>query len=384
MQLLDKNQSLAVDCLRFPLIIFVVFIHTTGKYPVDIADISWSTTLTDVNIFRIFRYLIMNVVCRVAVPSFYLFSGYYFFYQIEKFNKDIYASKIHRRIFSLLLPYLLWNLIQFLISILLILKNTLQSGNFINQITIYYHKVGGLLGIFWNGQSTPSCKLNFLGFIDGRTAPIDMPLWFLRDLIILSILTPIIYWLIKKAKIYYIVVLLMITLLNLWPWIPGLSIDGLFYYSVGAYFSINRINLLQLSLKIKKMCFLLSLIMIPAIMIFNRYYDTLITLFIIPAICSSLVIMSTIINNEKIKKILLNMKSKVFFIYGIHYLPIVAIYSIFITGLYSERNALWDIVLYLSTPLFSVTICLIWYYILLKLFPTFVSALSGGLRTKKR
>lgn len=175
----------------------------------------------------------------------------------------------------------------------------------------------------------------------------------------------------------------MIILLNLWPWIPGLSIDGLFYYSVGAYFSIYRINLLQLSLKFKKTCFLLSLIMIPTIIIFNKYYDTLITIFVIPAIFSSIVIMSTIIKNEKIKKILLNMKSKVFFIYGIHYLPIVAIYSIFITRFYSERNALWDIFLYLSTPFFSIAISLIWYYILLKLFPTFVSVLSGGLRTKK-
>ena len=83
-------------------------------------------------------------------------------------------------------------------------------------------------------------------FYNLYTVPISYQFWFIRDLILLCIFSPIIYYGIKYGKRPFILALSILWIFDLWPNIPGFSIVGIFSFSVGAYFSINQINFITI------------------------------------------------------------------------------------------------------------------------------------------
>ncbi len=55
--------------------------------------------------------LLPQGICRIAVPCFFLISGYLFFKKLEDWNLDMWKGKMVRRVHSLLIPYVLWNIL---------------------------------------------------------------------------------------------------------------------------------------------------------------------------------------------------------------------------------------------------------------------------------
>lgn len=91
----------------------------------------------------------------------------------------------------------------------------------------------------------------------GSGFPIAFQFWFIRDLMVMIILTPIIYFICKRAKIYGVLLLCILWFFRWWVNIPGLSILALFFFTAGAYFSINKRNLIVDMDKIKRLSFAL-------------------------------------------------------------------------------------------------------------------------------
>ena len=88
-------QSHSLNALKVIMILFVIFIHmnpTAERY--GEAAMWWHS---------------INIV---AVPVFFIISGYFFFYQTKAFGKEAYSKKLRKRIKTLLIPYLLWNLLR--------------------------------------------------------------------------------------------------------------------------------------------------------------------------------------------------------------------------------------------------------------------------------
>lgn len=352
--------SKIVDSLRFPLIILVVFIHCSGHYSYTMSDIEWND-FGSTELFVLFRYIVIDIICRIAVPCFFIFSGYYFFYNIKKFDFSVYKQKIKKRVKSLLIPYLLWNMIQFLISACLVIKSTWNSGVF-HTLTKLYNDFGGILGIFWNGNVSTT-NINFLGLVDGRTAPADMPLWFLRDLIAVSLLSPIIYKIIKIMGGYWVMVLLLVNILHLWPWIPGLSIDALCYFSLGTYLSVEQIDIIKYVQKYQKFIVIIVIILFPILIINHKQAPfTLHPLFIISTIALMISLLSSSSKNtQRLKDDLCKLKPTVFFIYAIHFTPIVAFLPPLFERYYTLDNLFLNILLSFSIPLSCVLLSLIFY-----------------------
>ena len=91
-------QSHSMNALKVIMILFVIFIHmnpTAERY--GEAAMWWHS---------------INIV---AVPVFFIISGYFFFYQTKAFGKEAYSKKLRKRIKTLLIPYLLWNLLPVLL-----------------------------------------------------------------------------------------------------------------------------------------------------------------------------------------------------------------------------------------------------------------------------
>lgn len=95
----DDLQSRTVDWLRYPLMLLILMCHSNSPLINELPQTGVSACC----------YCITITVARVAVPLFFIFSGYYFFRKPDTFNRTVYSSKIRKRALTLLVPYLFWN-----------------------------------------------------------------------------------------------------------------------------------------------------------------------------------------------------------------------------------------------------------------------------------
>lgn len=353
-------QSKTIEWLRFFCIAAVVLLHAFGKPLEGKEIIAYQNGAYDT-----IRILFSEGFCTVAVPIFFLISGYLFFVKLEEWNTDIWVGKLKRRAKTLLLPYFLWNLISIAFALSILYINYFAERGDAPDLVALFNSYGGLR-IFWDGR-------------DGLY-PHDFPLWFIRDLIVFMILSPVFYFYVRKTRIVGIILLYIAYVLLIGIRIPGFSLEGAFYFAVGAYLSIHKIDFTALC---RKHLVMAGCVAIPLVLVmvfsFGNYDDAwehtrrLFTLFG-SAATIGLVVM--LFQKEKIQvRPLLSQSS--FFVYAAHgtiVLPYV--------GKALERllpgNQFWLIIQYFSTTLLTVAILVLCYYLFSKWTPKTTSVLTGG------
>lgn len=97
-------QSLVIDWLRFPLAIAVVFIHSFGSKEIDLYYLH-ANPFSPESIYDFLRIALSNVGTHFAVPVFFMFSGFLFFYKAKDFNLSLYKQKLRKRFKTLFIPY---------------------------------------------------------------------------------------------------------------------------------------------------------------------------------------------------------------------------------------------------------------------------------------
>ena len=93
--------------MRLPLALCIIMIHLHME-PSSTA-IGWGS-FGSLDVWRIFACVSINEVASVAVPLFFMISGYLFFVG-GKWNGTVFTGKLRRRIHSLLVPYVLFCLL---------------------------------------------------------------------------------------------------------------------------------------------------------------------------------------------------------------------------------------------------------------------------------
>ena len=74
-----------IDYLRFPLVIFVIFIHSFGlPETVNLQEIDFSH-FSGIDIYNVIR-IIVREIALICNSGFFLFSGYLFFINIDVWN----------------------------------------------------------------------------------------------------------------------------------------------------------------------------------------------------------------------------------------------------------------------------------------------------------
>lgn len=156
---IQNQESSYINILRMILIIGVVFTHST--IPVEQPH-NYSNITFDI------IYLWQHIIGEFRVPTFFLLSGYFFFIKEgNTFNYKNYINKIHKRIYTLIFPYIVWCAIAFLFhKIFNIAKGEQLSEN------ILFSFIKSLF--YYNGSIV-------------YPFPINGPLWYIRDLILLTI-----------------------------------------------------------------------------------------------------------------------------------------------------------------------------------------------------
>lgn len=227
----DSSQYEVIRQLRFPMIVLVTFAHSYGG-----VEKGFSLLTSEWNTYEFLRLLISQTLVKVAMPTFFIMSGYLFFANVDVWNFKVYMTKICRRIKTLLFPYLIWNL-------LMAIKLKIFSWS-----------------MFWVYWEPAGSQVDWFGQEQMMTAPANMPLWFLRDLMVVSLLTPIIYILIRKLGYWLMGLLTIFYLSGVYAFIPGVSLYAIYFFTFGAFLSIRKMDLIASLKHVEISAFVLSVL----------------------------------------------------------------------------------------------------------------------------
>lgn len=210
--------------LRFPLIILVTYAHSYGSIAPDYQLLS-----SDWNSYELLKLLVSQTLAKTAVPLFFVFSSYLFFLDSSRWNGQIYIRKMRRRCLSLLIPYLLWNLLA-----------ALKYG-------------AALPRSLWIDNPQAGLQTDWLGQQQWLTTPANMPLWFLRDLIVVSLLSPVLYAALRGQWGKWVMAVLTVAYLSgIQAFTPGLSAYAVYFFSLGSWLSLHRHDLVETSLRMER------------------------------------------------------------------------------------------------------------------------------------
>ena len=349
---LQNNKSLidTFNKCRFPLIVFVILIHanlTNVTFQgIPVLDASSNRTL-------FLMYFLSEALTRLAVPVFFIISGYLFFYKLQQFNYKIYVGKLKRRLKSLLTPYLIWNILAYIFIITKTLFPQLFPNIDENNILSIKYFIKGL----WT--------------LDTGGCPHLYPMWYVRDLMVMVILSPIIYYSIKKAKLIFIIILFLIYISPLQ--IP-IGLGGIFFFSLGAYLNICGLNI-ENDFKKKYLWIFILLYLIMAI--FDTLYKDIYTNNLFHKCAIIFGIISVIGVSTYI-----NMRNKLyaeasFFIFCINIFILGNISKLLLKFIgFQNEIKIW--IIYFCSIIFTIIISMIVYIIMKRYTPKILNVLIGG------
>lgn len=237
----EKVISLALDYLRFPLALIVVLVHV-----INIDDVGVYISgcrggmITDGSSLYFIRHIINGFIRGISVPIYLFISGFVFFKGVDEYSIGVYKRKVHNRIHSLLIPYLIWNLLELLIVIFI--HSTSLDAYSASSYDLDL-SLKNILSCFWvyNGQLIDSG----VAAVQANTLfPLNTPLWFLRDLFCVTLISPLIYFVIKRLRFGVILSLFVLWILPIFDSIPLLNqfVLVLFFFSIGAYMAIHKVD----------------------------------------------------------------------------------------------------------------------------------------------
>lgn len=361
------------DWLRFPLIVGVVFIHAFGNaFDYDAIDFS---NLSGMDFYNLFRVCISKVLMHICVPTFYFISGYLFFKGLEVWDGKKYLFKLKRRICSLLIPFLIWNTI----SILMALQGEYrQEGwigiqNFISDNN-YWH-------LYWDSNKWNLDRVNWLGGADFNTSPYLYQLWFLRDLMVVSICSPFLYYLFKKTNIIGLLLLSFCYISGIFMRIPGFSTMAFLFFGLGGYLKMNNIDPTKCTYRLRYIFYMLAVILLIVLTFLNGH-DTKVgnliyPFYVISGFISLFNLVTFIVKND-IVKISPFLSRAAFFIYLSHTIVVLK-YSTFIVQMFlGDSNSFLLLLSYLIVPVLTVSFCLLIYYAMDKYMHRLCRILSGN------
>lgn len=223
---MDGRTSARIANLGFVAALLVVFIHLADA-PTDLGTASGLTYA-----------VIRRVFATVAVPYFFLVSG--FFLAKRSSEAGWWTSAVGKRLRTLGVPYLVWCAVPFLLFSVL-------------------WPVGSPDGICARAQMKASSIAAAFGLNFFTNPEANRPLWYLRDLFLLVLLSPLIGWILRASRGLALAAFLVLYLAvnpgtldfpGFWMgqrwrifWTFGFSLEGLFYFSVGWFLAFHPMDL---------------------------------------------------------------------------------------------------------------------------------------------
>lgn len=341
----NSNKNIVFNYIKFILILGVLAVHSNVYADYDAPDVPLGRYIVEI---------FSTGLTKVCVPCFFILSGYLYFNNVAKFNRATYLSKTRRRIHTLLIPYLLWNLIG--LAIILLKYRYFNYPSF---------------GVVENGHiCLPRLIEGFWDYAYGY--PYAFAFWFIRNLIIFAILSPVAYF--SGGKNVYLLGALLLTLAAL-----DISLWGFEFFILGcgiATFFKKRLS------GIKCHAAIFSAIIWCAIAVARTWIDfgwAGCLMLTVASICAFIFLFwlfqhaAPHLENRTIGTVV----SSTFFIYAVHQF-FCTITDDFYSGVFGLDSTLGGIAAFLFSFLTMLTVSILAWLIMKKFMPGITGILSGG------
>ncbi len=176
--MIDSDISRRIEILRYPLMLAIVLFHIP-------AGLIYNDIKTSHDFTELFIVFFSWLVGGIGVPFFFLISGFLLF---KEFNSTLesYKGKVFSRVRTLLIPFILWSLIALALKTAILSVPMFSGLDTVTDTTINEYSGAALV-----------LRRAFELFM----LPTIGPLWFIRDLFIMTLLSPLVWFVAKKAPL---------------------------------------------------------------------------------------------------------------------------------------------------------------------------------------
>ena len=202
---MDDVLSKVFALLRYPLALLVVYLH------IDSCPVSF-VAIYDVDepVYYVIKILVV-ILAQLAVPCFFIISGYLFFIKHRMFSVEDYLYVLRKKNRTLLIPYLVWNL-----------------------LAVAYLKI--------------TQDITLVSFYDIFVSPANFPLWFLRNLFVLFLIYPLLLGILRMKWLGLVLLFLIYYVSAQFHILHPYTYKSLFFFTIGGFWGmygndiIERIN----------------------------------------------------------------------------------------------------------------------------------------------
>ncbi len=367
--IVNQDFSKRITALRFICAVFVVFIHNNLNAEIHFAG---KNIIVEMPVWmQIIHNTFVYYWGDIAVPTFFIISGYLFFVKQKTF-KIIIKSKYK----GIILPYILWTLLAILLFY--IAQNFEFSKPYFSQPEniIRTWKTSDYFHAFWAWNTSDGN--------DSLHTPFVTQFWYVRDLIVMMCISPLIKFCAQK---YPITLLIFVTVLNSAEILSITKIEygfttALFYFTLG-YYAVNNISKsIQFLDSIKWNDFIIAYCFSFSITVYSSlnslsgceficWFNRLFT------ICLAFKVAGATTKNKKIYDILSYLSSFSFWIFAAH-LPLVLTVIKKISIKVIPLHGCWILVIFFGSVIICVVLLMLLGIVLKKYLPRLYSLFNGG------
>lgn len=204
--------------------------------------------------------------------------------------------------------------------------------------------------------------------------PIDGPLWYIRDLFISMLLSPLVYIVVRKTGAFSIlcVVILYIVGATEIEAIKPVKLWSIYFFTIGAYLGINNVNLSEKANRYKFINIIPIIYLVLSLINLKMWDKHLFAFNIIIGMVSVYIVVNKIIikRGEFINRSLIDSN---FFIYAYH-----VMFCNFLIKVLLKVHFLNYIEIYLIVPFIALAIGYTLFMMCKRVSPQFLSLLTGG------
>ena len=353
---IHKSFDKRITLYGFVLTIAVIWVHA-----VEPGFAAGLASARDGSLFASAERLLGNGLGQLAVPGFFCMSGYLFFSNMgtecgQAELMQSFKAKLTSRIYSLLLPYILWNVIYYLIYLAL-------------------------------GRAELSVVAFISAVMDYSFNPV---FWYLHELILITLITPLIYVLTRNK---YMAAAVLLSLFAAAVFYERLSFhyaneDALFYYTFGGACALHLSKYAHRAEYIGRAgaaCFLIFVICTEAkASLYSYGYMAAVILGRLSGLLGVFACCCAAVRRDKDKTGLPIYMRYNFFIYAVHYLELrliqwaFGLLSVAVSGRALFDNDILSAAVYVAMPLMCIAISVAAGSLMQRHAPRLYGVLTGG------
>jgi surface polysaccharide O-acyltransferase-like enzyme len=302
----------------------------------------------------------ISIITAIAVPLFFLISSYLLYCKADK-----YEIAMKKRVRSIAVPYILWLIV--LIGVYLLVSNISFTKGFF---------VASMNPIYWSPLKWIEAFLGYFNW-DGTSlirAPYYVPFWFIRDLFILDLLSPIIKRVIEKLPFAAIILCFALWINNIQLYL--VSPEALLFFVLGYYVAKYDFNEKQLDAIRMTDISLIYVIMIIGEYLLIDSMPVLRKVNIVIGCLFFLKLAGIMIQNAKLYKGLVWLEKHEFVVYAIHGIIINQLIKIYAKIV--PLNGIFMLFGYFFTIIFGIGLSLLFSVVFKKVLPKLYAVMVGG------